>query len=213
MMPPKILDAQQALSPGQPQGQPQEEMDYQKFVSELPQEFRAEIEEALTALLSYLYSDDGISTVIQEIQDAAEGKGDKAAQIGITALKSMDVADDGHEWSDSAKVFAGYFAVKEVANIAREAKIIDIPEEHEGKIFQMAAQNYIHGIIRSKPTPEARDAEAIRIQKEVEPLMTEKMRAAGYSVAKEQGIPGDEQMAMAAQAKYAKKPAQGGLLE
>lgn len=199
----KKYDAEKAKGPGKEQ-QGGGEMNFQEFVASLPQEFQAEIEEALAALLSFVHSDEGTTKIIEDLQNA---KGNEAAQVGITALQTMDEVDPDHAWSDSAKVLAGYFAVKEVATIGREAGIIDIPEEMEGKIFQQAAQNYLHAIIKNKPTREEREAEAIRIQKEVEPLLTEKMRQAGRSVAKEHGIStGEEEQAQA-------KAQQGGLLE
>lgn len=222
----KTYDARLALDPGQTSTEAQqpaadpEEIDYSKFVSELPKEFQAEIEEALSGLLSYIHSDEGTTQILQDVQAA---KGNEASQIGISALQAMDAADPDHKWSDSAKTFCGYFAVKEVAGLAREAGIVDIPEQQEGEIFKQAAQNYIHAIIKNKPTQAEREAEAIRIQKEVEPLMSEKMRAAGHSVAQDKGIPVDPDMAKRMQEKYAKdipgkqqQPPtanQGGLLE
>ncbi len=198
----KKYDAGKAIDPAQEQKEGGE-MNFQEFVASLPEEFQAEIEEALAALLSFVHSDEGTAKIIEDLQAA---KGNEAAQVGITALQTMDEVDPEHAWSDSAKVLAGYFAVKEVAEIGRAAGIIDVPEEMEGKIFQQAAQNYLHAIIKNKPTQEEREAEAIRIQKEVEPLLTEKMRQAGRGVAKEHGIPtGEEQAPRAAQ--------QGGLLE
>lgn len=187
----KQYDAEQALQqvPGEEEGGEREET-FQEFVASLPEEFQDEIEEALAALLSFVHSDEGTAKIIADLQEA---KGNEAAQIGITALQTMDAADPEHQWSDSAKVLAGYFAVKEVSTIGREAGIIDISEEEEGEVFKAAAQNYLHAMIKNKPTQQEREAEAIRIQKEVEPLMTEKMRQAGHQVAKERGIPtGDD---------------------
>ncbi len=206
----KKLNAQEALG-NAPQGPPPtSEINYQEFVDSLPEEFRAEIEDAMVAMLSYIHSDEGTSQVLENVQNA---KGNEAAQVGISALQAMDAADPDHQWSDSAKVFAGFFAVKEVSNIAREAGIIDIPEDEEGVIFQQAAQNYLHALIKDKPTQEERDAEAIRIQKEVEPLMTPKMREAAHSVAKERGIPVEDGGQGAQQQPAGQQQKKGGLLE
>jgi hypothetical protein len=175
----KTYDAQQAVAPGQPEQPAQEqegreEINFQEFLSSLPEEFRGEIEEALVSLLNYIHSDEGTSTILNDVQSA---QGNEAAQVGISALQAMDAADGEHGWSDSAKVFAGYFAVSEITLLAREAGIIDIPKEQEDKIFKKAAENYLHGLITSKPTQEEREAEAIRIQKEVEPLIEETEKA------------------------------------
>jgi hypothetical protein len=175
----KTYDGQQAVAPGQPE-QPaqeqegQEEINFEEFLTSLPEEFRGEIEEALVSLLNYIHSDEGTSTILNDVQSA---QGNEAAQVGISALQAMDAADGEHGWSDSAKVFAGYFAVSEITLLAREAGIIDIPKEQEDKIFKKAAENYLHGLITSKPTQEEREAEAIRIQKEVEPLIKETEKA------------------------------------
>lgn len=204
-MPSKQYDTEQAMAPGRnagPQPQGEQDINYAEFVAELPQEFRAEIEEALAALISYVHSDEGTSMVIDNIQQA---KGNEAAQIGISALMAMDAADEGHGWSDSAKVFCGYFAVKEIATIARESGLFDLPEEQEGQIFEQAAKNYIHAIIKNKPTQEEREAEAVRIQKEVEPLLNEEQRSMGQTAAKEQGVAYEEQQA--------EPQSRGGLLE
>jgi len=176
----KTYDAQKALDPGeeqlQGQGQEkgQEEINFEEFIASLPEEFQGEIEEAIAALLNYIHSDEGTTAIIEAVQNA---KGNEAQVVGTLALKAMDAADGEHGWSDSAKVFAGYFAVSEIALIAREAGIIDIPKEQESEIFKSASQNYLHSLIKSKPTPEEREAEAIRIQKEVEPLMKEAEKA------------------------------------
>lgn len=181
----KSYGTDQALDPSQekPGGS---EVNYSEFVEALPEEFKAEIEEALAAMLSYVHSDEGTSEIIDALQSA---KGDISAQIGKSALMAMDEADPDHKWSESAKVFGGYFAVHEVALIAKEAGIAEIDEDQEGEIFKQAAQNYLHYMIKSKPTREERDAEAIRLQKEVEPLMTGKMREKGMAVAKKEGLP------------------------
>ena len=180
----KAYDTEQAIDPGQEQtimpgqeaapGQNQDDINFQEFLSELPKEFQGEVEEALVALLNYIHSDEGTSTILNDIQNA---KGKEPAQIGMAALQAMDAADGEHDWSDSAKVFAGYFAVSEITGLAREAGIIDIPKEQEQQIFRKAAENYLHGLIKSKPTREEREAEAVRIQKEVEPLITETEKA------------------------------------
>ncbi len=176
----KTYDTQQAIAPGEEQGpeqNPQENQDdinFEEFISSLPEEFQGEIEDALVALLNYIHSDEGTSTILNDIQNA---KGDEPAQVGMSAMRAMDAADGEHGWSDSAKVFAGYFAVSEITGLAREAGIIDIPKEQESKIFKKAAENYLHGLIKSKSTQEEREAEAIRIQKEVEPLIRETEKA------------------------------------
>ncbi|MBV5329127.1 MAG: hypothetical protein JZU65_16120 [Chlorobium sp.] len=195
----KQYNTEKAL-PQQPAEGGQEEINYSKFVSELPKEFQAEFEEALAGLLQYLHSDEGTSTILDSLKGAGENI---ASEIGKAALMAMDAADQGHEWSDSVKVFCGYFAVQEVAEMARAASIADIPKEQEGKIFETAAKNYIHYIIKSKPTPEEREAEAVRIQKEVEPLMTDEMRKTGHEVAQKEGVPYEQEI----------PPAKGGLLE
>jgi hypothetical protein len=207
----KVYDAQQALNPGKDEqpadgGQSSEDV-FKKLYNDLPPEFRDEVIEALAALLNYVHSEEGTTEIIDSIQTA---KGKEAEQVGIAALQAMDAADPEHKWRDPTKVMCGYMAISEVATIAREAGLVDIPQEMEAKIFQQAAQNYLHAVIKNKPTPEERDAEAIRIQKEVDPLLSEKMRAAGHSVAKEQGIPFEDQQAPPQQA----PPQQaGGLLE
>lgn len=198
----KQYNAGAALDPGQERQQDNVlgEMDYKGFVEQLPKEFQKEIEEALAALLSYIHSDEGTSMVFDNLQNGGE---DIAAQIGISALQAMDAADPDQQWSDSAKVFCGYFGVREVSNLAREAGLVDISEEEETEIFQIAAQNYIHALIAGKPTQEEREAEAIRIQKEVEPLMSEEQRRAGMEAARREGIPMGEDG----------QPQQGGLLQ
>lgn len=203
----KRYDASKALGNQERTPVQTSEINYQEFVDSLPEEFQSEIEEALAALLSYVHSDEGTAQVLENVQNA---KGNEAAQVGISALQAMDAADPEHRWSDSAKVFAGFFAVKEISNIAREAKVIDIPEDDEGRIFEQAAKNYLHAMIKNKPTQEERDAEAIRIQKEVEPLMTPKMREAAHSVAREKGIPVEDAQAAPQQST---PPQKGGLLE
>lgn len=166
----KQYNSQQAMQPGKGQGaENPENVNFSEFTQSLPEEFRAEIEEALAALLNYIHSDAGTTAIIQELQQ--DGQQDIAKTVGSLALKSMDMADGEHGWSDSAKVFAGYFAVTEICLIAREAKIANIPQEQEGQIFQQAAQNYLHSMIKSKPTQEERDKEAIRIQREIDPIM------------------------------------------
>lgn len=164
----KQYDQQQALNPGQEQQQGSEEIDFNQFVNDLPEQFRQEVAEALVSILSYIHSDEGTTAIIQALQDGGENI---SKTVGTLALQSMDIADGEHGWSDSAKVFAGYFAVTEICNIAREAQILDIPKEQEEKIFKQAAQNYLYHLVKSKPTKEAREKEAIRIQKEVEPLL------------------------------------------
>jgi hypothetical protein len=207
----KAYDAQQALNPGmgeQPAegGQSSEEV-FKKLYEDLPPEFRDEVVEALAALLNYIHSDEGTTEIIDSIQQA---KGKEAEQVGIAALQAMDAADPEHKWRDPTKVMCGYMAISEVATIAREAGLVDIPQEQEAEIFQQAAQNYLHAIIKNKPTPEERDAEAIRIQKEVEPLMTDKMRAIGTDAAKKHGVPHESSQPAQPQA----VPQQaGGLLE
>jgi hypothetical protein len=199
----KQYDTENALQPaGQmaPEGQPAEDMNYEKFVSELPEEFRAEFEEALAGMINYLHSEEGTTAILGSLKGSLK---DIGSAIGKAALMAMDAADQEHKWSDSVKVFCGFFAVKEVSGMARAAGIVDIPEEQEKKIFETAAQNYIHYIIKSKPTQEEREAEAVRIQKEVEPLMTDKMRQTGHDVAQKEGVPFNGE----------KKPATGGLLE
>ncbi len=208
----KKYDAEKAIDPGQEvngqdQGKSEDEINYRKFVDELPEEFRDEIEVALAALLSYVHSDEGTTAIIDDLQKA---KGNEAAQVGISSLQAMDAADPEHQWSESSKVFCGYFAVSEIALIAREAGIVDIPKDQEEKIYQQAAQNYIHALIKNKPTLEEREAEAIRIQKEVDPLLTDKMRNAGISVAKERGIPHEDKPSKGQKGQPANK---GGLLE
>jgi len=174
----KTYNTEKAMNPGgeQPQepGQSQEEINFEEFIASLPEEFQGEIEDALAALITYVHSDEGTTAIIDELQKA---KGNEAQTVGILALKAMDASDGEHGWSDSAKVFAGYFAVSEIALIARESGLIDIPKEQEAEIFKAAAQNYLHSLIKSKPTQEEREAEAIRIQKEVEPLVIEAERA------------------------------------
>lgn len=208
----KTYDSNAALDPNKKVMDPETgDIDYSAFVDSLPQEFQAEIEEALVALLTYIHSDEGTSTILEAVQSA---KGKEAQAIGIEALKAMDAADPEHKWSDSAKVFAGYFAVKEVATLAREAGIIDVPAEREGEIFKVAAQNYIHAIIKSKPTREEREAEAIRIQKEVEPLLSENARMAGRDVARKEGIQtGDDEQQMEQGRGQGQPQRTGGLLE
>lgn len=189
-MPVKQYDAEKAINPETQQAEGiDEDINFEEFIQTLPEEFQDEIAEALTAILSYIHSEEGTNTILTEIE---QEKGGEAKQIGIAALKAMDVADGDHGWTDSAKVFAGYFAVSEIAMLAREAGIVDISDEEEEKIYQDAAQNYMRGLIMSKPTQEERDAEAIRLQKEVDPLVTDKMREAGHQVAKEKGIPTTE---------------------
>lgn len=201
----KQYNTENALQPAGKQAidqAPTEDINYAKFVAGLPEEFQDEFEEALAGLIGYLHSEKGTAAILQSLQAA----GDKniPAEIGKAALMAMDVADQGHAWSDSVKVLCGYFAVREVSGIARIARVADIPEEDEGRIFEEAARNYIYYIIKSKPTIEEREAEAIRIQKEVEPLMTDKMRQAGHDVARREGIQYSES---------GNKPAKGGLLE
>ena len=158
----KQYDAGKAMNPGQEETGG--EIEYSKFIEQLPEEFRDEIEEALAAMLNYVHSEQGTAEILELLQKET---GNIGAQIGKIALMSMDAADPEHQWSDSAKVFAGFFAVKEVANLAREARIADIDEKDEAAIFKAATQNYLHAMIKSKPTQQERDAEAIRIQKEV----------------------------------------------
>lgn len=207
-MPTKNFDAQQALNPGEEKPEVTGDVNYQEFMESIPPEFQAEIEASLTALLSYVHSDEGTTAILEDIQNAS---GDEAAQIGRSALQAMDAADADHQWSDSAKVFAGYFAVREVANLAREAGLVDIPEEEQNAIYQEAAKNYIHALIKNKPTPEERDAEAIRIQKEIDPLLTDKMREAGNEVAMAEGF--EPSPARGGQQAPPQQQAQGGLLE
>lgn len=202
----KQYDAGKAMNPGQEETGG--EIEYSKFIEQLPEEFRDEIEEALAAMLNYVHSEQGTAEILELLQKET---GNIGAQIGKIALMSMDAADPEHQWSDSAKVFAGFFAVKEVANLAREARIADIDEKDEAAIFKAATQNYLHAMIKSKPTQQEREAEAIRIQKEVEPLMTEKMRETGRNAAKEHGIPIDDKPTGRAPAGAAQQ--QRGLLE
>ncbi len=205
----KTYDTKAALNPGQGDAKKdRDDVNYSDFVAELPEEFQQEVEEALAALLAYIHGEEGTTAILDALQNV---DGDLPAEIGKQALMAMDSADPDHKWSESAKVLCGYFAVKEVSTIARAAKIIDIPEEKESEIFKVAAQNYIHFLIKSKPTQEERDSEAVRIQKEVEPLMDKEMKAKSLAVAKENGIPIDEAQARGQQPQQGSK--QGGLLE
>ena len=206
------------MNPGQEQQQPQGKKTYtpeekqaafNKMIDELPEGYKDEVVQALIMLLNYIHSDEGTTMILDEIQGA---KGKEARQIGICSLQVMDKADPKHQWRDPVKVICGYLAVAEISNIAREAGIIDIPQEQEAKIFNEAAQNYLHGLIKSKPTREERESEAIRIQKEVEPMMTTKMRQAAHEVAKDQGIPYDP-IDGSQQSQQQGKPQGGGLLE
>lgn len=201
----KTYDAKQALpqEPEVEQGgdQGDQEVNYPEFIKALPEEFQAEVEDAIASLLSYIHSEAGSDSIIERLQSAGENI---PAEIGKIALQAMDEADPEHGWSDSAKMLAGYFAVSEICGLAREAGIVEIAKEQEGAIFKKAAENYLHYQIKSKPTPEERDAEAIRIQKEVEPLMSPKMRQAGLAAAKEHGVGGADEE---------KPSAEKGLLE
>ncbi len=107
----KTYDAQAAT--GVSQQQP-EEIDFREFINSLPKQYQAEVENALAGVLSYLHSDVGTSTILDELQSLPDAK-DIRRQIGISALKAMDEVDERHQWSDSAKVLAGFFAVSEIA--------------------------------------------------------------------------------------------------
>ena len=156
---------------------------YAGFIESLPEEFQAEIEESLTALLSYIHSDEGLQNVIERVKTADN----IGAAIGQATMQAMDAADPNHEWSDSAKALAGFFGVKEVSNILREGGVIDLPERKEAEIYEVATKNYIESAIRSKPTQEEREAEAVRWQKEVDPLVQGETREMMLNAGKQGG--------------------------
>lgn len=209
----KSYDAQQALDPGVAPTAPEDSgKALEKLIADLPEEYRDEVVSALAAIISYIHSDEGTTAILKSIQDA---KGKEAQQIGIASLQAMDAADVDHKWRDPVKVICGYIAVSEIAGLAKEAGLADITTEQAQDIFKQAAQNYLHAIIKNKATPEERDAEAIRIQKEVEPLMDEQMRGEGYAAAKKHGIPHEGMQGQQGQSGPPQQgqPAGGGLLE
>ncbi|MBE0582147.1 MAG: hypothetical protein IH612_00135 [Desulfofustis sp.] len=186
---------------GKEQRQSFSEFSYQELMGTIPEESREETEAAFAALLGWIHSPEGTDQILAWLEEEE----DIAAGIGKASLRAMDQADPDQTWSDSSKALAGFFGVKEISNILREAGLVDLSGEKEAEIFEVAAKNFILATIKSKPTPEEREAEALRIQKEVDPLLQgplrEKMLAAG------------EQKGYRPQGEEAQPQQQRGLLE
>lgn len=165
-----------------------QDMDFAEFVAGTPEEIRGEVEETLTNLLTYLHE----PTTTDEIVAAVSSQQDVPVAIGQVALQSMDIIDPEHSITDATRALVGFLMVKEIVEICNAAGITDFGDDEIKAIFENAVRNYLIGLIKSQPEGPARDQEALRIQREVEPLMRAQAEAQGGGQPPPKEVPVDE---------------------
>ena len=167
-----------------------EKLDYKGLVSGLPQEMQPQMEQAIVAVFNTIHGNGqqpGIAEGVLEKIAAAED--DPGAAIASATMSIVDVVNDQIPLEESVKLLLGFAITTELVELSNEVLNTKISDKETAEIFETAVTVFIHEQIASKPTREKRDAEAIRIQKEVDPLVPPELRTQGNHVAQQMGIP------------------------
>ncbi len=179
-MPKKKYDKKNAL------GGP---VDYRGVVDGLPEEMRPQMEQAMAVSLNVIHGNGQEPGIAEGILENIASAEDKGTAIASESLKVVDILSQQIQLEESVKLLLGFTITQEIVDLSNQILDTNVSGKETAKIYEAALTVFLHEQVMAKPTKEERNAEAIRIQKEVDPLIPPKLRDKGNETAQQMGIP------------------------
>lgn len=165
-----------------------ERLDYEGLVSGLPAEMQPQMEEATVMAINAIHGDGQQPGVAEGILEKISADEEPGNAIASATMSIVDMVNQQAPLDEGVKLLLGFVITKELVELSNEVLDTGISDEEATEIFETALTVFLHEQIVSKPTREGRDAEAVRIQKEVDPLVPPELRDKGNETAGKMGI-------------------------